>query len=312
MKTINKISLVVLLTLGSLSLKAQQDAMFTHYMYNTLGVNPAYAGSRDALTVTGLHRSQWVSFDGAPVTQTVTLHAPMLKNKMGIGLSVINDKIGPTKSTSAYLDLAYAIKVSERGKLAFGLKGGINFFNANLTNLALDQQNDASFQSNVNSKLLPNFGFGIYYYLPKFYVGLSTPKLLENNFETNTSIGSASLINEQRHYFLIAGTVFNLSQNVELKPTTFVKVTNAAPIEADLTASFIFNKKFLLGAMFRTGDALGALVGYNITDQFHIGYSFDWSYGNKTFKYNNGSHEILLTYDFIFKDKEKIRSPRYF
>lgn len=291
---------------------AQQDAMFTHYMYNTLAVNPGYAGSRDALTVTGLHRSQWVSFEGAPITQTVTLHSPMLNNKMGIGLSVVNDKIGPTKNTAAYLDLAYAIRVSEKGKLAFGLKGGINFMQANLNTLELDQQNDAAFQENVTSKMLPNFGFGIYYYLPKFYVGVSAPKLLENNFKTNSSTGSVNLVNEQRHYFLIAGTVFKLSNAVELKPTTFVKVTNGAPIEGDITASFIFNKKLLVGGMFRTGDAAGILIGYNFTEQFHAGYSFDWSYGLKTFKYNQGSHEIMLSYDFIYKDKQKVRSPRYF
>ena len=312
MKTLKKISLLLVLTTSSFTMFAQQDAMFTHYMYNTLAVNPGYAGSRDALTATGLHRSQWVSFEGAPVTQTVTLHSPMLNNKMGIGLSVVNDKIGPTKNTAAYLDLAYAIRVSEKGKLAFGLKGGINFMQANLNTLELDQQNDAAFQENVTSKMLPNFGFGIYYYLPKFYVGVSAPKLLENNFKTNSSTGSVNLVNEQRHYFLIAGTVLKLSNAVELKPTTFVKVTNGAPIEGDITASFIFNKKLLVGGMFRTGDAAGILIGYNFTEQFHAGYSFDWSYGLKTFKYNQGSHEIMLSYDFIYKDKQKVRSPRYF
>jgi type IX secretion system PorP/SprF family membrane protein len=315
MKTLQKTGLLLLLVIASSTVKAQQDAMFTHYMYNTLAVNPGYAGSRDALTVTALHRSQWVGFDGAPTTQTLTLHSPMLNNKMGIGLSVLNDKIGPTNTTAFYLDLAYAIKVSEKAKLAFGLKGGINVMKADLNskvNPTLDQQNDPSFESNYKSKILPNFGFGIYYYLPKFYVGVSTPKLLENNFKGNTTTGTTNLISEKRHYFLIAGAVFKINDNVDLKPTTFVKVTNAAPIEADLTASFIFNKKFLLGGMFRTGDALGVLIGYNFTDQFHAGYSFDWSYGNKTFKYNQGSHEIMLSYDFIYKDKQKIRSPRYF
>ena len=286
--------------------------MFSHYMNNTLAVNPAYAGSRDALTITALHRSQWVGFDGAPTTQTVTMHTPLFNNKLGLGLSVVHDQIGPVKTTSAYVDLAYIIKTSEKGHLAFGLKGGFNFMQANLSTLQLNQQSDAAFQDNIQSKFLPNFGFGIYYYLPRFYVGVSTPQLLENNFKTNTSTGSTNLASGKRHYYLIAGTVFRLSNSVELKPTAYVKVTMNAPIEADVTASFIFSKKLLIGAMVRTGDALGALVGYNITDQFHVGYSFDWSYGNRTFKYNQGSHEVVLVYDFIFKDKQRIRSPRYF
>jgi type IX secretion system PorP/SprF family membrane protein len=311
MKKINKIILVLVVVLCCNISQAQQDAMFTHYMYNTLAVNPGYAGSRDALTVTALHRSQWVGFDGAPTTQTLTLHSPISK-KLGLGLSVVNDAIGPVKNTAAYIDLAYNINLSEKAKLAFGLKGGINFMQGNINTLDLGDNSDASFQQNIESQLLPNFGFGMYYYQEKFYLGLSTPKLLENNFETNTTTSTTNLASEKRHYFLIAGTIVELSKNVDLKPTTFVKITNSAPVEADLTASFIFSKKVLLGAMFRTGDAFGALVGYNFTDQLHLGYSFDYSYGVKTFKYNQGSHEIMLTYDFIFNDAQKIRSPRHF
>lgn len=312
MKTLKKLTAIVVLAFSSQAMFAQQDAMFTHYMYNTLAVNPGYAGSRDALTVTALHRSQWVNFDGAPTTQTLTLHSPLLNNKLGIGLSAVHDEIGPVKNTSAYVDFAYILKTGEKSKLAFGLKGGINWMQASLNNISLDQSGDVAFQDNINSKLLPNFGFGMYYYRPRFYAGISTPKLLENNFKTNTTSGTTSIASEKRHYFFIAGGVVKLSNSVELKPTTFVKVTTGAPVEADVTASFIFNKRLLVGGMFRTGDALGVLVGFNITEQFHAGYSFDWSYGNKTFKYNQGSHEIMLTYDFIFGDKQKVRSPRYF
>jgi type IX secretion system PorP/SprF family membrane protein len=298
------------LTLGKA--QAQQDAMFTHYMYNTLAVNPAYAGSRDALTITALHRSQWVGFDGAPTTQTLTVHSPIANNKMGLGVSVVNDKIGPTAMKSIYADYAYKIQVSEKGKLAFGLKAGLNVMSNNLATLKTTTTGDNAFSSNVQSQLLPNFGVGAYYSQERFYVGLSTPKLLQNNFKSNTIGNTSSTSKEKRHYFLIAGTVLNLSQNVKLKPTTFIKVTQAAPVEADLTATFMFHDRFNLGAMFRTGDALGMLVGYNFTDQFTAGYSFDWSYGVKTFKYNQGSHEIMLRYDLIYKSKDRIKSPRYF
>ncbi len=292
---------------------AQQDAMFTHYMFNTLAINPAYAGSRDALTITTLHRSQWVGFGGAPTTQTLTLHTP-LSNKIGLGLSLLNDKIGPINTTAVYGDFSYSIKLSKKSKLSFGLKGGVNLIQGNLKTLQLEDANDESFSNNIESNLLPNFGFGMYYSTSKWYIGLSTPKLLENKFDNNTSTSSSQVSKEQRHYFLIAGIVFNLNTDgsLKLKPTTFIKATNGAPSEADITALFIIKDKIELGAMYRSGDAAGLLIGYNFTDQLHFGYSFDWSFSNTTFKYNNGSHELILRYDFIYKGKAKIRSPRYF
>lgn len=278
---------------------AQQDPMYTHYMYNTLAVNPAYAGSSDALTVTALHRLQWVAFDGAPQTQTMTFHTPFFKNKMGIGLSVVNDKIGPSKTTGLYADMAYRIKLSKNAKLAFGIKAGFNRWNISLATLRLDNQNDVSFQANIQSQWLPNFGGGVYYYSDRFYLGVSSPKLVQSE-------------REQRHFFVIIGAMYNLFENLKFKPTTLIKITASAPIEGDITGTFVIADRFNLGAMYRTGDAFGLLMGYNITNQFNIGYSFDWSIANTTGKYNDGSHEIMLRYDFIFKDKEKIRSPRYF
>jgi type IX secretion system PorP/SprF family membrane protein len=298
---------IVLLVLSS-SIKAQQDAMFTHYMYNTLWLNPAYAGTRDALTITGIHRSQWVGFDGAPVDQTLTMHTPIMKGKMGVGLSVLNDKIGPTKSTIMALDLDYQIKLNAKSKLSFGLKGLANFYSNNINALELDNQQDIAFSENTQ-RILPNTGAGIYYYRERFYAGISVPKLMENKFNSN-SLNATS--KEQRHYFLILGTVFDLGKDLKLKPTCFIKATQAAPIEGDVTANFIIKDTFTIGAMYRTGDGVGALLGYNFTEQFTVGYSFDWSMANTTGKYNNGSHEIMLRYDLISKTKAKIKSPRFF
>lgn len=309
-----KVVLIVLVLMSAFQLKAQQEAMFTHYSFNTLAVNPGYAGSRDALTVTGLHRSQWVSFPGAPITQTLTLHTPVFNDKIGLGLSFVNDKIGPTKSAGVFVDFAYKIKAGDKGKLAFGLKGGLNVRGDELKTLSTIDDNDPNFQNNVQSQLLPNFGFGIYYSLPRFYAGISTPRLLENKFETNKGSGTTNLASEARHYYFIAGTIFDLTSNgnLKLKPTTFVKVTSAAPIEMDVTALFYYKDMIWAGPMFRTGDAFGVLAGINITDQFALGYSFDWSFGNSTGLYNAGSHELMLRYDFIFNEKSKIESPRYF
>ncbi|MDP2387804.1 MAG: type IX secretion system membrane protein PorP/SprF [Bacteroidota bacterium] len=313
MKTFKKIIAIAVLVVGASSIYAQQDPMFTHYMYNTLAVNPAYAGSRDALTITGLHRSQWLDFKGAPQSQTLTVHSPLKNEHIGLGLSVLNDKIGPTNNTSAYADFAYRIKLNEKSKLALGMSGGAKFFQANLNTLNLDQTTDPTFQNNISNRITPNFGFGAYYSRERFYAGVSVPNLLQNSYsEINQTGGSTLIAKEQRHYFFIAGTVIKLTENLALKPTTLIKVTEAAPIQADLTASFLIGKKLLLGAMYRSGDAAGVLVGFDIIEQLHIGYSFDWSYGLSTARYNKGSHEVMLRYDFISAQKKQIHSPRYF
>jgi type IX secretion system PorP/SprF family membrane protein len=313
MKKINNILLASALTLGSLALNAQQAPMYTHYMYNTLSVNPAYAGSRDALTITALHRSQWVDFKGAPITQTLTLHSPLRNEHIGVGLSLTNDKIGPIHNTAVFADFAYIMKLNKASKLALGLSAGANIFQANVNSLNIDQQNDAVFQNNISNHVTPNFGFGAYYSRERFYAGVSAPNLLQNNYSVINNPNGGTLIGkEQRHYFLIAGTMIKISDNLEFKPTTLVKVTPAAPIQADITASFIIMKRLLIGGMFRTGDAFGLLVGVDLTEQLHVGYSYDYSYGLQTFKYNKGSHEIVLRYDFIFSSKKQIHSPRYF
>jgi type IX secretion system PorP/SprF family membrane protein len=313
MKTLKKIIFASFLIIGNLTINAQQLPMYTHYMYNTLVVNPAYAGSRDALTVTGLYRSQWVDFKGAPVSQTLTMHTPLGNEHIGVGLAVGNDKIGATNSTSVVADFAYRMKLSEKSKLALGISAGANMFQANLSALNLDQQADPTFQNNINNHITPNFGVGAYYSRERFYAGISTPALLQNNYSVVKNADGGNLIGkEQRSYFLIAGGVINMSDNLAFKPTTLVKATVGAPIQVDLTASFIIMKKLLLGAMYRSGDAAGALVGFDINNQLHIGYSYDWSYGLETFKYNQGSHELMLRYDFIFGSKKQIHSPRYF
>jgi type IX secretion system PorP/SprF family membrane protein len=312
MKNIN-ISLVLVATFGFTTMQAQQAPMYTHYMYNTLSINPAYAGSRDALTITGLHRSQWVDFKGAPVTQTLTLHSPIRNEHIGLGLSVSNDKIGPTNNTAIFGDFAYMMKLTKKSKLALGLSAGANIFQGNMSTLALDNQTDPIFQSDIRNRVTPNFGFGAYYSQERFYAGVSIPNILQNNYSViNLPDGSTLTGKEQRHYFFIAGGMIKISDNLEFKPTTLVKMTPAAPIQADITASFVIMKKLLVGAMYRSGDAVGGLIGIDLTEQLHLGYSYDWSYGLNTSKYNKGSHELILRYDFIYSSKKQIHSPRYF
>jgi len=205
------------------------------------------------------------------------------------------------------------MKLSAKSKLALGLSAGVNILQVHLNDLNLDEQTDPVFTTNIKNKVTPNFGFGAYYYRERFYAGISVPSLLQNNISVvNLPDGSTLLAKEKRHYYLIAGALLKISDNFAFKPTMLVKVTPAAPIQADITASFVIMKRLLVGAMFRTGDAVGGLVGVDITDQFHLGYSYDFSYGLQTGKYNQGSHEIVLRYDFIFSSKKQIHSPRNF
>ncbi len=294
------------------SLQAQQEAAYTHYMYNTLAVNPAYAGSRNALTLTALGRFQWVGFDGAPMTQTFTAHAPIARENIGLGISFVNDKIGPTNNAGVSADFAYRMKVSKKARLSFGLKAGINNFSAGLSNLTLNQQNDVSFSDGGRSRMLPNIGAGIYFQAERFYVGASTPKLLENRLNTLNSASVSSFGTEKRHLYFISGVILQLNPLLQLKPTISARMTPGAPAQADVTANFIINRKVTLGAMYRTGDAIGALLGININEQMMFGYSFDWSAYNRTGNFNAGSHEVMLRYDFIFKEEKRIVSPRYF
>jgi type IX secretion system PorP/SprF family membrane protein len=319
MKQQPMILVTITMLLVNHGLKSQQDAMYTHYMYNTLAVNPAYAGTRDALTVTALGRKQWAGFTGAPTSISGTAHMP-LGEKLGLGISFINDQIGPLKNNQIYADLAYHLKLNPKSKLSFGIKGGVNLWSANLGQLNTTnklESDPSQYNYDLNNSLTPNFGGGVYYHRERFYIGVSVPKLLRNQIgttSTTTPNGSVSsnLLTEQFHWFVILGTVFNLSDDIKLKPTALLKATAAAPLEGDFTATFIFNDKFNLGAMYRTGDAAGLLLGLNLSPQLFAGYSFDWSFLNKTGKYNSGSHEIMLRYDLIFNKEAQIKSPRYF
>lgn len=303
---------ILLLSLASMSLQGQQDAMYTHYMNNTLAVNPGYAGSRDALTATLLHRSQWVSFPGAPVTQTLTVHGPAIKRKVGLGLSVLNDKVGPINNTSVSIDAAYILYLNSEDKLAFGLKGGLEFLRGEFADIITPEGEDEVFGVNIGTKAKPNFGAGVYYYKPRMYVGLSSPAMLNTNYSATSEGGAVSSYQRERHLYLIGGAVIDLSYDWMLKPTGFIRIAPGAPIQLDVTPTLIYQEKYNLGLMYRSGEAVGILAGMMLNDQLLISYSFDWSFRNPTGEYNSGSHELMLRYDFIYKNRRKIKSPRYF
>ena len=285
---------------------AQQDAQFTQYMYNTINVNPAYAGSRGAMNIFALHRTQWVGLDGAPVTNTVSINTPLNGSNLGLGVSLINDKIGPTIENNFSTDLSYTIQTSETFKLSFGIKATLSMFNLDVSKLNPVDANDPSLQ-NMNNKVSPNIGAGIYWHSDKVYLGLSVPNFIESNHYSDNEV---AIYKEKINYYLMAGLVLDLSDSVKFKPALLTKMVQGAPLQVDVSGNFMFMDKFVVGVAYRWSAAMSVIVGFQVTDGMYIGYGYDHETTNLN-NYNSGSHEIFLRYE-IFNNISKIRTPRFF
>jgi type IX secretion system PorP/SprF family membrane protein len=305
LRHIARIAAAVALGQFAMGAHAQQDPLYSQYMFNTLAFNPAYAGSADVFTAMALSRNQWVGFDGAPATQTLSLNSPLPGGKLALGGNLIHDVAGPATQNSAFLDIAYRIRTGKDTRLSFGLSGGINLFQADLASLRTvetDPQN-----ANIKGKVLPNFGFGLFWHSPRYYVGISAPKLLENTIGTD---GLVVTNQEFRHYYLMGGYVLDLSRDLKFKPSFMLRAVEGAPLSLDLDASFLLQDRLWLGAMYRVGNAFGVLAQYQVNEQLRIGYAFDMT-TTKVGAYTAGTHEIMLSYDFRFT-KGRTISPRYF
>lgn len=299
--------LFLFVLLGVSNVEAQQDAQFTQYMYNTVNVNPAYAGSRGVMSVFGVYRAQWVGLEGAPTTKAASIHSPINNSKVGLGLSVIQDEIGPSDKSIISADFSYTINTSENYKLSFGLKGTASLFNVDYTKLNRYDLNDPRFQNNIDNQFSPNVGAGVYYHSDKLYAGISVPFILETkHFNDNAS----SVAKDVLHYYFIGGYVFDLSETTKFKPAFLIKSVKGAPLQADLTANFMFNDKFVVGGAYRWSAALSGLAGFQVDENWFIGYTYDTD-TTKLANYNSGSHEIFLRYEFKGK-QEKVVSPRFF
>ncbi len=296
----------------------QQDAQYTQYMYNTISVNPAYAGSRGVLSITGLHRSQWVGLDGAPRTFTLSANAPMgLGSPVGLGVSLVRDEIGPAQETYIDIDFSYTIKTSQTGKLSFGLKAGGQLLDVDFTRLRLEDEADPYFQDFIDNKFSPNVGAGVYYHTQKFYVGLSVPNLLETeHFDSSTNLNStdqASFTAKERiNYYLIAGYAFDISPDFVLKPTMLTKAVFGAPLQVDVSLNSLLYKKLILGVGYRWDAAFTGMAGFQISDGLLVGVAYDKETTElgKT-EFTQGSYEIFLRFE-LFKKYHKIVTPRFF
>lgn len=299
--------LVLILLFCSVASFAQQDAQFTQYMYNTININPAYAGSRGVISVFGLYRTQWVGLDGAPETSSFSVNAPVGEN-VGLGLSLINDKIGPTNENNLSADFSYSIPTSAEAKLSFGIKGSANLFNLDPNRLTPEDQGDQQFQ-NLKNKFTPNIGAGVYWHTDKAYVGLSVPNFIQTNQYNDNEV---AIYKSRINYYLIAGYVFNLDryEMVKFKPAVLTKMVEGSPLQVDASANFIFNEKFVVGVAYRWSAAVSAMAGFQITDGLYLGYAYDRE-TTRLVNYNSGSHEIFLRFEFLNK-YSRITSPRFF
>ncbi|GEQ86875.1 membrane protein [Patiriisocius marinistellae] len=306
--------LILTVFLGTLVSSAQQDPQYTQYMYNTQIVNPAYAGNRDALSFGLLLRTQWVGLEGAPQTGTFTVDTPLgIQENMGLGLSVVHDQIGPANETNFTVDYSYSINTSETAQLSFGLKAGMHLLDVDFSKLNVADAGDPRFQNNIDNKFQPQIGAGLYYNTDKFYAGLSVP-----NFLTTRHFDEGSLINttiestpqENLHYFLIAGYVFDINENLKLKPAFLGKAVSGAPLEADLSLNALFNEKFTLGVAYRWSAAVSAMAGFQASDGIFIGFGYDYQ-STEIEDFSDGSYELMLRFD-VFKKPERVLTPRFF
>ncbi|MBV5348310.1 type IX secretion system membrane protein PorP/SprF [bacterium] len=303
------IGLITLLL--SIASYGQQDAQYTQYMYNTISVNPAYAGSRQAMSIFALHRTQWVGIEGAPVTNSFSINTPINESKVGLGLSFVNDQIGPSDENNIAIDFSYTIPASEKYKMSFGIKASANLLNVDFTKL--DQYpGDPIFEENIDNKFSPNIGVGFYLHSDKGYLGLSAPNLIETeHFDGSaTSSSTSHIATEKINYYLIAGYVFDMSPSLKFKPSLQTKYVQGAPLQVDLSANFMIEEKFVAGLAYRWSAAMSAMVGFQVSDSFFVGYAYDFDTTDLA-DYNSGSHEIFLRYE-LFNKFDKIISPRFF
>lgn len=282
--------------------------MYTQYMFNTQTINPAYTGTWESMGFMVLAREQWTGFDNAPSTQTFTFQTLGKNEKVGLGLSAIHDKFGLEKRLAIYADYSYLVKLDNELNLRLGLKGGFSDYSNNLYDYTVIDEGDPMFQGEIDTRFMPNFGVGAFLYKKKYYLGLSVPKILQTNFENNYNNYSTKA--EMRHFYLIGGYVFDLSDNLKFKPTVLSKVASGTPAQFDFSANFLIADRVWLGAMYRTGDSFGFIAQWLIDKKLRLGYAVDFT-TSKLQNYQDGTHEIMISYELRFL-KEKFVSPRYF
>jgi len=292
-----------------MELVGQQDPVFNQYMNNLLTVQPAYAGMTGYLNVTALSRIQWVGFEGAPTTNTITIQGPLNRYNVGLGLSIINDKFGPVRQNGIYADYAYRILLNDDQYISFGIKGGFNRYEALLSELPTHDPNDPVSIQDINKKYLPNFGVGFLWHSDVFFIGFSIPKFFKNRI---SSVSGVSLYHEEVNYYGMGGIVLDITDAVKFKPTFLYRWSEGSPGIADFTANFLFFDRVWAGATYRLNNSYGLLFQAFVNTNLKIGYAYDLTTFHPT-QANAGTHEFMISYDFPYKKRRYCRfTPRYF
>ncbi|MBC2844754.1 PorP/SprF family type IX secretion system membrane protein [Winogradskyella flava] len=306
-----KYSLSFLILIMGLSTHAQQDPQYTQYMYNMSVLNPAYATDDGSLINVGLlYRTQWAGSVGGPTTGTLFAHST-LTNRLEGGISIIHDEIGDVvKQTNAFVDIAYVLPVGEMSKLSFGIKAGATFFSTDFNGFVYsDPLPDPAFAENL-SRTFPNIGAGLFYFTENYYLGLSAPNLFESKHLDEDS-GIVTQGSENIHLFFTGGYVFQINDNLKLKPAIMSKYVGGSPLSFDFTTNVLINEKIEIGAAYRFDDSLSGLVNLAITPSIRVGYAYDYTLSNLG-KFNSGSHEIFLLFNISKFGKGYDKSPRFF
>ncbi|NQU85569.1 MAG: type IX secretion system membrane protein PorP/SprF [Mariniphaga sp.] len=310
LRIIYKLIIIVILLVGSLQSNAQLDPMFTQYMFNTQSINPAYAGMWEKIGFFSLVRRNFASIDRAPLTQLVSFHTPVKNEFVGVGLNIINDNIGRETRLSIFGDYSFKVLLKRDLYLRLGLKFGFMNYNNKLNEYELypDNQFDPAFQGEINNKFMPNFGVGAFLYNDYFYVSLSIPKLIQNDFQAN--VNNFSSVAEAQHVYLTGGYVFGMPKSIKFKPSALFRYTIGLPLEFDLAATFNFKERFELGAMLRTSSSIGFIAQWIFNNKLRVGYAVDIPI-TEIFSYQYGCHEIMVSYDLDFYGRNYVRS-RFF
>lgn len=313
-----KIFTIVLITVFYLQLYSQQEAQYTQFMFNKVAFNPAYAGSHETLSFTGIYRTQWVNLEGAPVSQTFSFHTPIFGKRIGLGMNLHHDKIGPTNSWNYSLIYAYRIPIKE-GHLSVGAQGIIRNYRVDWRDVTAIHSGDALYGNSEESKLVPNFGLGVYYSNKAFYAGLSIPRLLDRDltFQYDGNIQNGDYSKEARHAFLMAGMLIPLNEQLSLKPAILIKYAQNAPTDVDLHAGLVFDNKLNIGVTYRVGgfhtsigESLDFVFQVLLNEKLKLGLAYDYTF-SEIRNYHAGSYELLLEYSLISKQKGTT-NPRFF
>jgi type IX secretion system PorP/SprF family membrane protein len=279
-------------TFVAAKLVAQQQTQYTQYMYTPSLINPAYVGVDQVMKVSLLHRAQWIGVKGAPVSQTLMLSIP-LGQKMGIGFNVVRDQIGPASETNSSLDVSYGVQLNDAGlKLSFGMKGGLQLLNVDYNKLRTQNSNDPSLNENINSRITPNIGAGIYVYNDDWYLGFSAPNLLSTKHYNKVSV---STLSSTSHLYLTGGMNFNINEDIKFKPAFLLKSVVGAPVSIDLSLNFLFNNRFTTGFSYKYNASVSGLIDFKVNKYLSVGYAYDVATSDISY-FSGGSHELLLRY----------------